>query len=380
MKLIRRSLEKDQSGTITLCPMDSEDMWYVYNLVQVHDEVETKTMRKIVPKGKDGTPNGPSVRKLIKLKVRIEKIDFDPEGSTLRLNGPVVDDHPEVSAGTYHTIQLELERNFTLYKDEWDAFALETLEEATSVANRSEIGAVVLQPGLAYICLVTDAMTVVRLKVEKSIPRKRRGDNSAHDKAMEKFLTSVSEGINRNIDLDKVKVFLLAAPGNLGTDLYNHIVHAAVLANDQKTIKSKSKFLRVHASSGHLHALQEALADPKIQQQLQDTRYGKETAAMDKFFKALNDDNGTAWYGPTHVQAAIERGGVQTLMITDSLFRSVDPVERKQYVEMAESVKAAGKGVLVFSSFHASGEQLDEMTGVACLTFYPMPELEELEE
>jgi len=36
--------------------------------------------------------------------------------------------------------------------------------------------------GIAYVCLVTASMTLVRCKVEKSIPRKRKENESSRTK------------------------------------------------------------------------------------------------------------------------------------------------------------------------------------------------------
>ena len=40
-----------------------------------------------------------------------------------------------------------------------------------------------------------------------------------------------------------------------------------------------------------------------------------------RFNKMLVTDENRAWYGPDHVQKAIDRGAIGTLMISDSLFR-----------------------------------------------------------
>lgn len=35
MKLVHKDLEKDSSGSLTLVPEETEDMWHVYNLISV---------------------------------------------------------------------------------------------------------------------------------------------------------------------------------------------------------------------------------------------------------------------------------------------------------------------------------------------------------
>lgn len=51
--------------------------------------------------------------------------------------------------------------------------------------------------------------------------------------------------------------------------------------------------------------------------------------------------------------------------------------ERKRFVNLVEQVRDAGGDVKIFSSLHVSGEQLDQLTGIAAILRFPMPELEE---
>jgi stalled ribosome rescue protein Dom34 len=50
--------------------------------------------------------------------------------------------------GAYHTIDLELNRKFTLYKNELDTIALQRVEEATDVAKTANVAALVCQEGV----------------------------------------------------------------------------------------------------------------------------------------------------------------------------------------------------------------------------------------
>jgi protein pelota len=380
MKQIRRHLEKDQSGDITLTPEDSEDLWYCYNLIQLGDEIEAKSMRKIAKVSKDGKKEGDSFRKLVKLRLKVDNVDFDPEGGSLRIKGVVTEDTEDVSAGTFHTFDLELNRNFRLFKQEWDMIALEIVDNAIDPENKAEVGAVVMQEGLANICLLTENLTVLRQRVEHSIPRKKRGDNSGYEKGVKKFYETVFSTMKRNLTIDKLKAILIASPGFVGSGYYDYIFEKAVSEGDKQLLKAKPKFLVTHSSSGHLHSLEEILKNKDVLQQLTDTKYAKETAALDRFFKSLNDDDAKAWYGPKHIEAAVERGAVATLLITDTLFRSNNIQTRKKYIEMVESVRNGAGEALVFSSMHESGQQLDQITGIACILLYPMPELDDIED
>lgn len=372
MKIIRRQLERDNSGTLTVLPQDSEDMWYVYNIIQENDEIETMTTRKLV--SEKGTP-----RVRLKLRIRVNKVEYDGQGSIIRINGKTTKDHKDVTLGSFHTLQLEPGLSFELYKDEWDSFALQQVDDATNIENRSDIAAVVLQPGVAHVCLVTEAMTILRQKVELTIPRKKRGDNTAQDKAMERFFSQVYSAVAQDINLDKIKVVLIAGPGSTPQQCYDFIFQKAQSGDRAQLVKSRAKFIVAHASSGYLHGLTEALENPQVQSSLADTRYGREMKIMDEFYKSLNDDDLKAWYGVEEVERAVRMNAVDVLMVTDSLFRSNDVVERKRFVALCDEVRDQGREVLVLSSLHPSGEQLDNMTGVACLLMYPL-DLDEVEE
>lgn len=117
-----------------------------------------------------------------------------------------------------------------------------------------------------------------------------------------------------------------------------------------------------------------------------------------------------ALYGPQQVEAAHERGAVQTLLISDKLFRSSDLQTRQRYVHLVEDVQNSGCEALIFSSMHLSGErktftrvnnrifsssflkkerlillillhpfpceaELNQLSGIAAILSYPCPDL-----
>eukprot|EP00479_Gromia_sphaerica_P008371 TRINITY_DN3147_c0_g1_i1.p1 TRINITY_DN3147_c0_g1~~TRINITY_DN3147_c0_g1_i1.p1 ORF type:complete len:112 (-),score=33.61 TRINITY_DN3147_c0_g1_i1:117-452(-) len=92
--------------------------------------------------------------------------------------------------------------------------------------------------------------------------------------------------------------------------------------------------------------------------------------------KLLNDDQDRAYYGFDHVKRAEKANAIETLLVTDELFRASDVKMRRVYVDLVESVTDVGGNVAVFSSMHVSGEQLKELTGVAAILRFPLPEIE----
>ena len=86
----------------------------------------------------------------------------------LRLKGRNIEENQYVKMGAYHTIDLETQRKFTLTKhDGWDSVALDRVDQACDAARTADLAAIVMQEGLANICLVTSSMTLNKQKVTK---------------------------------------------------------------------------------------------------------------------------------------------------------------------------------------------------------------------
>jgi protein pelota len=94
----------------------------------------------------------------------------------------------------------------------------------------------------------------------------------------------------------------------------------------------------------------------------------------------IDTDPQRAFYGYLHVSKADEQLAVESLLVTDELFRNSNVKERRKYVALVESVREHGGQVFVFSSMHISGQQLQQVSGVAAILRYPLPDLEDLQE
>ncbi|KAG0419813.1 hypothetical protein HPB47_003860 [Ixodes persulcatus] len=160
---------------------------------------------------------------------------------------------------------------------------------------------------------------------------------------------------------------------------YEYVFQAAVKLDLKVLLENKGKFVLAHASSGFKHSLREILQDPGVQSKLSDTKAAGEVKALDQFYQVLQNEPSRAFYGTKHVERANEGQAIETLLISDKLFRCQDVAQRKRYVALVDSVRDNGGDVKIFSSLHISGEQLDLLTGIAALLRYPMPELEDEE-
>lgn len=361
-----------------LRPDTPEDLWHAYNLLQIGDLIRCTTHRKVVKESSTGSVS--SNKKRVMLTVAIKQVDFDPTSLQVRLSGTVQQENDFARLGSHHTLTLELNQNFSIEKNCWDQIFLDLLDEATHPDKQAEIAAVVLQgSGLAHVCLVTGALTITKARIEVNIPKKRTG-SSQHSKAITKFYEAVYQAIMRHIDFSKVKCVVLGSPGFVKDDFFEYMKQESVRRGDRPIIENKSKFLLCKASSGHKHALEEVFADPTVATQMTETKVAREVQVLHKFMRMMDTDPDKAYYGYNHVSKAHEQLAIDSLLVTDELFRASDVKTRKRYVKLVESVRENGGQVYVFSSMHVSGQQLQQVSGIAAILRYPLPDLDELEQ
>lgn len=373
--------KSDSGGEAKLLAEHEEDLWHAYNLIVVGDAVSASTLRKVQRETTTGSTTSERVK--LTLRVRVKAVDFDPEAGELRLSGIVLGDArtnetPEgVRLGSAHTLQLETGRAFTVIKDVWDSVTLERLKEATGegAASTAELAAVLLQPGLATICVVSNGMSIVKARVETHIPRRGNAVQlQAAEKATQKWRQQVLSAILKSVDLEKIKVLVVAGPGFTKDDFVRWVDEEVGRRGEEgrSLQKSRSKWVLMHANSAHKHALAEVLADPATLARVADIKAAAEVAALATFLTLMASQPDRVTYGYKHVVAALEQGAIDKMLLSDNLFRARTIARRKQYVGLVEAAKEAGAVVHIFSSLHVSGEQLALLGGIAAVLRFPL--------
>ncbi|CUS21023.1 LAQU0S02e04016g1_1 [Lachancea quebecensis] len=367
---------------LTLLPQDKEDLFCLYNIINTDDEVIFKRMvtSKVDASGKK------KITELIKLRLKIVSSEFEPQHEFLRYKGITTEDESaraniDIPLGKYFSFTIDYKYPFTLLKYDYNHFVAKQLKEACNLESRSDIAAIVLQEGIAHICLLSSFSTILKNKIEYSLPKKKRGtDVVKFDDKVEKFYKATYESMKRHFDFGQLKVILLCSPGFYAKTLFDRIMSYAQEEQNKTILANKSRFLVAHCSTGYLQGINEVLKNPAYSSRLQDAKNSKEALVMDEFLQHLNDDDSKAWYGEAEIAKASEMGAIDTLLVTDGLLRSDNLNMRKKCVGITQDVERAGGSVVVFSSLHSSGEELDRLTGLACILKFPVPDLDEFSE
>lgn len=274
--------------------------------------------------------------------------------------------------GSYHTLELECDRFFKLTKSSWDSLSLEIIRQSTSDSGKYDVVAVLLQEASALICTVTGESTLRVIKrIEENLPKKKIG--SSYEKGIEKFYSNTIEALLESFDLKLLKAIILASPGQFREDLYKKLMDLAVKDESKRFInENKTKFIKIQLQSGQISALEEALKEPRIASILEGTKTVIESKLLDAFHKLNKNSEGLTEFGWSSVLKAAKLGAIKNLLLSDSLFRSLDINERKMYIELVEEVKDNGGSVQIFVTGTEKEIELSKLSGVAAILNFPI--------
>ncbi|KNA01848.1 hypothetical protein PVNG_02924 [Plasmodium vivax North Korean] len=356
---------------------EEDDLWHLYNLVSLQDEVEASTTRKVHKEIGNNT-YATEVRKM-KLTLMITKVDFDSANNSLRLSGKNIKSNDFVKMGQYHTFEIGLNEKIKIKKKNWDSVYREKLEECTNVQVNSKVAILLVSCGEAQMYLLTENLCRHIFSFSKVIKKKReRSNNSPYAKSLSTFFQQLLLQVLKNVNVQGMQCIVLGGPGFFKNDFFQFVYEKSEQKNDRDVLSLREKFLIVKTSSINRNSVNEILGDEQVKKKMLNMKVVSQVDALNRFYKLFDKCEEKICYGEADVKYAASLQAIESLLITDRTFRNCDVVTRKAYVAMVREVKGSGGRVFVFPDNHASGEQLNALTGIAAILKFPVhPEEEE---
>lgn len=197
--------------------------------------------------------------------MRVVSSEFEPWNESLRYKGITVEpdetwNNPDLSGGMFFAFEIDYKYSFTLFKYEYTDFCAKTIKDACNVDLKTDIGAVVLQEGVAHVCAVTPYHTSLKSKITANLAKKKRGvDIMKNDSKLDKFYHQIIENMIRHFDFNKLKLILLCSPGFFAQNLYDNLMAYASEKKLADIIKNKAKIVVAHCSTGYIQSISEVM-------------------------------------------------------------------------------------------------------------------------
>jgi protein pelota len=350
MKVNKEDLRGDY-GEISLTPESLDDLWHLKYIVEPGDKVFSMTYRAVDSIADKIRPDKVEKR-LVRLGVQVESVEFHKFSNRLRIKGTIVSD---LDVGAYHTLNIEPYTELSVIKH-WKSDQIERLREAIAAANRPEVEIVTIEEGEAVIGYLRQYGIEEVARVRQSSSGKREGTD-----ARSEFFGEVARQLKY---ADKVQTFVVAGPGFIKDDFVRF------LKNNYSEIAQK--VIVEDISSIGTSGFQEVLRRGAIQRVAEETRITREAQLIEALLAGIAKE-GKVTYGYSAVKKAIDYGAVETLMIADEVLRGYREKGQVGVEKLMREVEHSRGRVVIFSTEFEPGQRLEKLGGIAAILRYPIP-------
>lgn len=337
----------EKHGKMLLRIEGRDDLWCLYNVLKVGDVVTSKTLREVKVDDK-------SSRKPMTLKIKVEKIEFQPFTERLRIRGIVIEGPEEFGVvGSYHTITIGEGSELLIEKEYWSKNELDRVLKASS-KKLCGILLIGVDSDEAALAIPHDYGLELVAEIQLALPGKH--DPSRREEVIKSRIRELTEKAKELIDRFDIRAVVIVGPGFIKEDLAKEIASSINIKIYMET-----------ASTGGLQGIKEAIKRGALKKVLKDFSIIEEAELIEEFLLHISKNDGRAVYGLEDVKRVTEYCVVDKLLVLDELIRSSDLELRNEVEKVIEKAEKCGAKVKIFSVFEEPGQQLKSLGGLAAI-------------
>ncbi len=344
MKVNKEELKGDY-GEISLTPESLDDLWHLKYIVEPGDRVFSMTFRTIESATDKIRPEKMD-KKLVRLGVRVESVEFHKFSNRLRIKGTIISD---LDTGAYHTLNIEPFAELSIIKH-WKSDQIERIRDAIEAAKMPEIAIVTIEEGEAAIGYLRQYGVEEVSRIRQMSSGKVEGTD-----ARSEFFGEVAAQMRY---ATKVRTFVVAGPGFIKDDFVKFLKNNYREIADKVIVEDTSSI----GSSG----FQEVLRRGAIERVAEEIRVTREARIIEQLLVEISKD-GKATYGYKETKKAVDYGAVETLLIADETLRNFREKGMQEVEHMMKDVERARGKVVIFSTEFEPGMRLEKLGGIAGL-------------
>ena len=350
MRIIKQDTKE---GVIEVVPETLDDLWHLSHIIEEGDNASSKTTRRIQDNTGDKLRSDRGVKKTFYLGLDIENIAFHLFTGKLRLTG-VITKGPEdlIPLGSHHTLEVKLNTPITIRKGRWPKWAIKRLNQAIDASKKLSAIIIVLEDDTATIGLMRQFGIEYYGPIKGHVSGKRIIDKN-RQKNITQFYEKVIESIEK---FDSIQNIVIAGPGFVKNDFYDYL---------KDKYKDLAKISVIEATGcGGRNGISEVLKKGTVEKLTSENRVALEMGAMNNLLGEIGKNSSKIAYGVKQTKDAINLGAVSQLLILDTKVASENMGD---LMDMVENMKGE---VMVVSSEHEGGQQLESLGGMAAILRY----------
>jgi len=352
MRIIHQDTKK---GVIELFPETLDDLWHISHLIEPGDLVSSRTTRRLQDTTGERLRSDRGIKKTFFMGIRVENINFHSYTGKLRATG-IIEKGPEdlIPLGAHHTLDLKLKQPVKIQKERWTRWHRKRIKEAIESSKRPMALVIVIEDDNAEMGILRQYGVDYYGPIMGGISGKRVLQKN-RQQLINVFYQEISRTISR---FEGVEGIIIAGPGFGKNDFYRYLTQKYPDLAEISRLES--------TGSGGRNGIQEVLKKGILEEMATEGRIAQEMRMMNRLLEEIGRTSNLVTYGKKEVTKASEAGAVEQLLVIDHLIRERD-VEK--VMDLTENL---GGKVMVLSSEHEGGKQLDALGGIAALLRYEL--------
>ena len=350
MRIVHQDTKK---GTIELLPETLDDLWHLSHLIEPGDFLSARTTRRIQDTTGERLRSDRGIKKTFFMGIRVESINFHRYTGKLRATG-IIEKGPEdlVPLGSHHTLDLKLQNPVKIQKENWSRWQLRRIKDSVKASKIPKALVVVIEDDNADIGILRQYGVEYYGPIIGGISGKRMVQKN-RQQIIKNFYDQIIETI---YSFEGIEGIVIAGPGFGKNDFYKY------LEQSHKDI-SKTAILESTGAGGRA-GIREVLQKGLLEDMATEGRIAEEMRVMTELLQEIGKTSNLVTYGKREVEKAAHAGAVKQLLVIDHLVREED-VEK-----IMNNTENLGGKVMVISSEHDGGKQLQALGGIAALLRY----------
>jgi len=344
-----------KKGLMEVFPETLDDLWHLSHIIQKGDKVSSRTTRRIQDTTGDKLRNDRGVKKTFFLGIKVESVTFHIFTGKLRVMGSIVSGPEDlIPLGSHHTLEVKLNNPLKISKFHWSKWVLKRLKSAVNSSKKLSAIVLALEDDVADLGLIRQFGVEYYGPIIGNVSGKRIIDKN-RQKTVDEFYKTV---VNSLLKFKDVQSIVIAGPGFVKNDFYKF------LEGKHKEIAKKS--ILESTGAGGRSGIQEVLKKGTVEKLTAENRIAHEMSAIEEIFQEIAMSSSKIVYGKDQVVAGANAGAIEKLLVLDKLIRSEN---LEKVMDLVENM--AGE-VMVISSEHEGGKQLESLGGLAAILRYPI--------
>jgi protein pelota len=349
MRIVHQDTKR---GIIELLPETLDDLWHLSHIIEPGDLISARTTRRIQDSTGERLRSDRGIKKTFFMGIRVESIKFHKYTGKLRATG-VIEQGPEdlVPLGSHHTLDLKLQNPVKIQKEKWSRWHLKRIKESVKASKIPKALVVVVEDDTADIGILRQYGVDYYGPIIGGVSGKRMVQKNRQE-IIKKFYDQITETIR---SFEGIEGIVIAGPGFVKNDFYKYLEQHSDLA-EMVILES--------TGAGGRAGIREVLQKGLLEDMAIEGRIAQEMRIMTELLQEIGKSSNQVTYGKKEVEQAAQAGAVENLLVIDNLVREEDV---EQIMNTTENL---GGKVMVISSEHDSGKQLEALGGIAALLRY----------